>query len=159
MTIINEEMQLWFHYEEVAMHFNQLIIQYRLQLVGGAGVIGALASYLVQQKVSNRLKRYELHVVVSLVLFLVVSAAASLDIFYYNKLLQGAVDALMEYEKRHPDYYMSTKIEASVTGRGMTAIWCAYLAILLPLLLFTIKSYISYRSEIKRIKRRARRSI
>jgi hypothetical protein len=28
---------LWFHYEQVAMHFNELIMQYRLQLMGARG--------------------------------------------------------------------------------------------------------------------------
>ena len=41
---------LWFHYEKIAMHFNQLIIQYRLQLMGGAGAIGAVAAFLIQSR-------------------------------------------------------------------------------------------------------------
>ena len=44
-----EVIKLWFHYEQIAMHFNDLIIQYRLQLMGGAGAIGTFYFFLVRK--------------------------------------------------------------------------------------------------------------
>src|SRR5438094_78343 len=44
---------LWHYYEEIAMHFNSLIMQFRLEVIGGAGALGTLASYLIGGKVTD----------------------------------------------------------------------------------------------------------
>ena len=146
MTLTQTEIELWFHYEEIAMHFNELIMQYRLHLMGGAGAIGALLSYLIGGKVEDESRRHLLRFVVSLILLLFVSAAAALDLLYYNQLLQGAVDALLEFEREHPPINMSTLIEKRVSGRGILTILLFYSVIWFPLLGFTIWSWCQHKS-------------
>ena len=93
---LEQAITLWFHYETVAMHFNELIIQYRLQLMAGIGAIGAIAGYLVGSKVAEESDRHKLRAFISAGLLIILVAAAYLDLFYYNELLRGAVDALLE---------------------------------------------------------------
>ncbi len=135
----DQQIELWFHYEEIAMHFNGLIIQYRLQLMGGVGAIGAVAGYLIAEK-TDAVNRPGLRLVVSTTLLVLVSAAAFLDISYYNQLLVGAVDALLEFEKNNRNINMSTRIDQAVPGWPWPVIHIWYAAILVPLASFVIWS-------------------
>ena len=139
LTPTPEDIQLWYHYEEIAMHFNTLIMQYRLQLMGGLGAIGTVASYLVGSKVPDERQHDWLRFTVSAGILVLLAAAASLDVFYYNQLLRGAVDELLEFEKLHPGIGMSTKIEGTV-GAGRDTIWWVYGALLSVLAVFVIGS-------------------
>ncbi|HNR21889.1 MAG TPA: hypothetical protein PKL49_02570 [Steroidobacteraceae bacterium] len=142
MDLTTEQIiELWFHYEEVAMHFNELIIQYRLQLMGGVGAIGALSAYLIGDKVEDRQRRYRLRLVASLGLFVLVLAAALLDLLYYNKLLLASVDVLIDFEKAHPPLNMSTRIAEKIAGQGLPVICGAYGVVLGSLGLFTLWSW------------------
>jgi len=139
-----EVIQLWFHYEEVAMHFNELIMQYRLQLMGGIGATGALSGYLIGGKVEDPERRRWLRALVSSILLLLFCAAATLDIFYYNELLQGAVDALIALEARYPSINMSTLIAKRVACRGVIPIYVSYALLFLGLAAFTFWSWWSF---------------
>jgi len=121
----SDEIQLWYHYEEIAMHFNNIIMQYRLQVMGGFGAIGAVASYLIGARVENEQEQNWLRLLVSAGLFTLLLAAASLDLLYYNKLLLGAVVELKRFEADHPAIQMSTRIE-NVVGSGRYAILVVY---------------------------------
>ena len=134
---------LWYRYEEIAMHFNNLLMQYRLQLLGGAGAIGTVASYLIGSKVLDEEQHDWLRALVSTGFFILLVAAASLDVFYYNRLLRGSVDALLEFEARHPEIQMSTRIEAAV-GAGRHAIWAVYAMILTALGGFSLWAWCRY---------------
>lgn len=153
MDLTPEEIQLWFHYEEIAMHFNELIIQYRLQLMGGAGALGALASYFVNSKADDSESQHRLRALLSTGLFVLIAAAALLDIGYYNELLNGAVKAIIAYEKAHPEIRMSIEIADSVGYGGRPIIYLTYGLILLPLLVFMIWSWRTYFRELRRHKR------
>jgi hypothetical protein len=142
-----DTLELWFRYEEIAMHFNNLLMQFRLQLMGGAGAIGTVASYLIGAKVTDAAERARLQVVVLAGLFVLIAAAASLDVFYYDRLLRGAVAALLEFEAKHPDIQMSTRIEEAV-GRGKSVAHFAYGAILLLLLVVTTWSWARLRHGV-----------
>ncbi|MBK7134757.1 MAG: hypothetical protein IPH73_00520 [Rhodocyclales bacterium] len=147
MEPTHEQIELWYHYEEIAMHFNQLILQYRLQLMGGAGAIGAISSYLIGANVSDIGKRYWLRFLIASGLFVILCAAAALDVLYYNELLQGAVDALIEYERLHPGINMSTYIEkrfSAYPAGGRMPIYLTYGILLVPLFLFVIWSACMY---------------
>jgi hypothetical protein len=124
-----EEIQIWRHYEDIAMHFNTLLMQYRLQFMGGAGAIGAVASYLIGGKVDNLSQRHWLRFLVSAGVFLLVLAAALLDAFYYNELLRGAVKELLAFEEAHPEIQLSTSIENTV-GWGKHVIYVVYVLLL-----------------------------
>lgn len=138
---------LWFHYEEVAMHFNELILQYRLHLMSGAGVVGTLASYLIGTKVPDVERRHRARFLVSLILLVLLSAAALLDLGYYNRLLLGAVEALTEFEAAHAPINLSTKIEERVPS--LYTIYAVYALILVPLAIFTWIAWREHRKEAK----------
>ncbi len=137
---VQQTLDLWRHYEEIAMHFNELIIQYRLQLMGGAGAIGGILAYL-GSKIDDISRRHSLRAWLSTGLLVILFAAAYLDLGYYNKLLRGAVDALILIEKTQPELYISTMIENRFNDRFPFAatpiIYFAYLMILVPLILTT----------------------
>jgi|GEM_PF-5769800 len=110
MDIDSNVLQLWFHYEEVAMHFNQMIIQYRLQVMAGTGIVGTVGSYIVGSKSKEPETLYALRAFFSCGLLVLFISAAAIDLLYYNELLLGAVDALIELESRHPEINLSTAI-------------------------------------------------
>ena len=96
----SSEFVLWSKYEDVAMHFNDLIIKLRTQALAGlAGVI--TVSGLAVNFVGKPTSHTEWEVLFATVLFLTLAwiALLLLDLFYYDKLLQGAVNALYQHEK------------------------------------------------------------
>jgi hypothetical protein len=135
-----EEIQLWHHYEEIAMHFNSLLMQYRLQFLGGAGTLGAIASYLIGGKIEDAAQRHWLRFLVSTGLLLLMVGAAVLDIFYYNRLLRGAVNELLRFEGLHPTIQMSTQIERTV-GWGQYAFVAMYIILITVLGGFVLWSW------------------
>lgn len=144
----NQIIELWYHYEQVAMHFNEMIIQYRLQLMGGAGVIGALSGYLIGSKVDSALLRHKLRAYVSSGILLLILAAFYLDIYYYNELLRGAVKAILKLEAEHPDIlFMSTYIKKQFPGGATKHIYVAYSFVLVPLFGFTIWAWYAHLKE------------
>jgi hypothetical protein len=144
----SDTIALWYHYEEIAMHFNTLIIQFRLQLIGGVGAIGAAAAYLIGGKVEGAAQRAWLRTIVAAGLFVLILVAAMLDLFYYDRLLRGAVDALLDFERNHSEIQMSTLIEKRV-GWGREVVWVAYGVMLLILGCFAAWSHGDYRRERK----------
>jgi len=119
------------------MHFNDLLIGFRLQLFGGAGALGTVAAYLVGEKVSDEQQRVRLRWLVSSGLFVLVLAAAVLDLMYYNRLLRGAVEALLDLERGCSNLKLSSVIEESVGCAGRAAPFATYALILLALAVLT----------------------
>lgn len=155
---VDQVIALWFHYETVAMHFNELIIQYRLQLMGGAGAIGALSGYLIGSKVESPIMRYKLRAYVSSILLLLMLAAFYLDIYYYNELLRGAVSALLKLESEYSDIlYMSTSIKQQFSGGATKHIYIAYSFVLVPLIIFTGWTWLVFKRDINQSERRENR--
>lgn len=130
----------WWHYEELAMHFNGLIMQFRIQVLGGAGAIGALGSYVVNKADEVTGERNRLRAIVATGLWILILGAAMLDLFYYRQLLQGAVNAIITFEKEHPEIQISTEIE-HVTGWGKQIIFAVYAVLIFPLGGFMIWSW------------------
>jgi hypothetical protein len=142
----SDTITLWHHYEEIAMHFNSLIMQFRLEVIGGAGALGTLASYLIGGKVIDPWQQNWLRALVSSGLWVLIVAAAILDLGYYDRLLRGAVNALLDFEKQHPGIQMSVKIEETV-GRGKYAVWLAYglmLGVLLGFVIWSWSRFLTY---------------
>lgn len=145
LAVDPEVVQLWFHYEEIAMHFNELIIQYRLQLLGGTGGLLALSSFLINTKVEDKFSLARIRAFVSLIFLTIFTAAACLDIFYYSKLLSGAVKAIIELEKNIEEINMSTTIKAQFGDGGASFfIRLVYLIVFLPLLISTVVFWIQF---------------
>lgn len=114
------------------MHFNDLIIKLRTQALAGlAGVI--TVSGLAVNFVGKPTSHTEWEVLFATVLFLTLAwiALLLLDLFYYDKLLQGAVNALYQHEKdtQHvgrpivEQIHLSTLIGASARNHRQTVKW------------------------------------
>jgi len=146
---------LWFHYEEIAMHFNELILQYRMTLIGGLGAVGAFSSYLIGSKLEQDSEhRNEMRFVrflVSLLLLVMLIAAAALDLLYYNELLKISVDVILDFEKQHPWIIMSTMISHNFGENFSTwLVGTIYLIFILPLTGFTIWTFCAYKNPAKK---------
>ena len=90
--------ELWKEYENIAMHFNELIIQLRSRALGGIAVVTALVGFISKDDGSSNFK-WELLSNSFILLLMFWMAIFILDYFYYNKLLSGSVDAIIELEK------------------------------------------------------------
>jgi hypothetical protein len=80
---------------------------------------------LIGSKVDDAREKKRLRIVAPLALLALIVPAAVLDLCYYDKLLKGAVAAILELERNHPEINMSTRIAESV-GRGTYAARFAY---------------------------------
>jgi hypothetical protein len=126
---------LWAKYEDIAMHFNDLMLKFRVQVLGGLATLSTLAGYLASGKTSVDPHQSGFAFAFSGVLLFSLVAAFVLDTFYYSRLLKGAVFALRKLESKDPRIKFSTRIE-SVVGHGTAARarWAFYILIGLPLL-------------------------
>jgi len=94
--------ELWKSYEDIAKHFNELIIRNRLQALGGISATVAIVVGIFTQKALTE-KREVAWAGLSAIFGLLAVfwlALAALDLMYYNQLLQGSVDAITELEKQ-----------------------------------------------------------
>lgn len=116
--------EVWKEYENIAMHFNELIIQLRVRALAGVGVISALVGFMSK---GNSTQDFSWGVFSAVMIFLLFAWVAIwfLDTHYYNRLLSGSIDAVLELEKKalvnvSPDVNinMSHKIEASIKSAG-----------------------------------------
>ena len=112
---------LWDKYEDIAMHFNDLLMRLRSQGLAGIAAVSTLFG------IFGRADNGSLHTdwLIGTGLFTAAAifwvAIWCLDFLYYNRLLLGAVAALaaIEEESRSGNepsgIYMSTMIEAEFT--------------------------------------------
>jgi hypothetical protein len=113
--------QVWEKYQGVAMHFNDLLMRLRSQSLAAVGVFATLAGVLAKEDIAAD-TRWGLMSAVFALLSAFWAAIWILDFGYYNRLLTGAVDALLELEALPPDsklesLTLSTRIEEIVVGR------------------------------------------
>jgi hypothetical protein len=84
----------WYKYEQVAMHFNDLLMRFRTQALGGLAAVGTLAAVLVGAKgIAASYLPWFFGVLTGLWV-----AAWALDAGYYSLLLKGAVSAIKAFE-------------------------------------------------------------
>ena len=139
--------EAWKQYQAVAMHFNDLLMRLRSQSLAAVAAFAALAGVVLKSDLSSNLRWGTMASVFTLLLLFWV-AIWILDFAYYNRLLIGAVDALLEIENdtkvsnRVQALILSTKIEAAVadwnsprTGRlgREKAKWCFYIFVFVAL--------------------------
>jgi hypothetical protein len=114
--------ELWEEYEKIAVHFNDLILRLRVQALGGVAAIAALAGFVLKEHPAG-LIGWKVLAVAFAVLLIFWIALCLLDLLYYNPLLLGAVDAILEIEsasqkgKFITSLNLSTKIKAAVENR------------------------------------------
>jgi len=149
--------EIWRQYQVVAMHFNDLLMRLRAQSLAAVATVATVAGVVVKSDVNTGLRWGTLAAVFG-ALFLFWIAIWVLDSLYYNRLLLGAVDALIELEaqsatsSRVGQLILSTRIERAVAeqhparsarrGRG-SATWWFYLIVALVLALAFVGSLIA----------------
>lgn len=112
---------LWKEYETIAMHFNDLLIKLRTQALGAVAAISTLVGIFGRTSGDNK-ESWEIAATVFFFLCLFWIAIWVIDFCYYNRLLLGAVAAILELEKasmtsaRIHHINISSKIEGAVAG-------------------------------------------
>jgi hypothetical protein len=101
-------LQLWSKYEDIAMHFNELILKLRTQALATLAAIISLAATVGQ---SQSQPNWLILGYISIFLLLCWVALYCLDYRYYTDLLKGAVHAIRQLEHYHPFIKISTIIE------------------------------------------------
>ena len=127
-----DALAVWSKYEDVAMHFNDLIMRWRLQAIGGLAGLVTLSGFVVGDAATLH-TRYRAMLILSGVLAVAWIGVAFIDLFYYRRLLQGAVKSLLCFEKSRPSISLSTKIEAEAQWGGKWAPYVFYCCGLAPL--------------------------
>lgn len=90
---------VWKKHEDIAMHFNDLIMRLRTQAIAGVAALSALVGIFAKEDASSARDNWEVAAMVFFGLAIFWVAVFFLDIFYYNKLLSGAVAELVRLEK------------------------------------------------------------
>jgi hypothetical protein len=147
-----KDFALWNKYEDVAIHFNTLIMQLRTQALAAVAGVVTIAGLAISFA-GKSARATEWHILFGTILFLTLAwiALAILDIFYYDELLKGAVTALLEHEaatsvldnagnpmkdksgKNIPAIILSTRINQAVPPT-LYPIWSFYGLVLAGLL-------------------------
>lgn len=115
----------WDKHEKIAMHFNDLILKVRTQALGALAALITIGGALIHDKGAETAIPWELLTVFFGVLVAFWVAIWILDFKYYNRLLLGAVDALLKLEDQMKageriDIEMSHKIEDAALGNRLT---------------------------------------
>lgn len=158
---------LWQKYEEIAMHFNDLLIKLRTQALGAVAAISTLVGIFGRTGADNK-ESWEIAAAVFFFLCLFWIAIWIIDFCYYNRLLLGAVKAILEVEKlsqsrsRLLHINISTCIEEAVAGGSAAADsirhsrfrnlilgrWAFYIIVFLALVLALSFSIYEYKTDL-----------
>ena len=90
--------KLWEKYEDIAMHFNDLLMRLRSQALAGIAAIATIVGLFTKGGTTNIEADWLIAAALFTALALFWIAIWFLDFFYYNRLLAGAVEALKELE-------------------------------------------------------------
>jgi hypothetical protein len=113
---------LWAKYEDIAMHFNDLLIRLRTQALAAVAALSTLVGIFTKTDPKSIHISWEVATGVFSLLTVFWVAIWAIDRWYYNRLLIGAVIALREVEveskKTNPSMAinMSTQIEQYVAN-------------------------------------------
>ncbi len=108
-------LEAWKVSEDVAMHFNGMLLGFRLKAIGGiaVGAVGAVISTGFKfGGLANRAVISTLFAGLAVIWLLIWAA----DFRYYYRLLAGAVDELLRLERRLGNVHLSHLIERRVRG-------------------------------------------
>src|SRR5581483_7463808 len=109
--------ELWSRYEEITMHFNELLMRLRLQSLAGIAAVSTLVGLFSKEGIADVRVSWLVATGIFLALALFWVAIWCLDFLYYNRLLGGAVAGLLQLEDQIKsgtvtNIQMSTTIEA-----------------------------------------------
>jgi hypothetical protein len=115
--------EVWEKYEDIAMHFNDLLIRLSTQALAAVAAISTLVTIFGKTGADPKLS-WELAALVFSLLSVFWIAIWIIDFCYYNRLLIGAVAAILDIETLSKDAIyirqidISTKIERAVAREG-----------------------------------------
>jgi hypothetical protein len=115
--------KVWKDYEKIAMHFNDLLLKIRTQSLAAVAAFATIAGVLLKGESISHELRWGTLTAVFIALCVFWLAIWILDFTYYNRLLLGAVKALVMIEReskssnRTSSIYISTCIEQAVALR------------------------------------------
>jgi hypothetical protein len=119
-------LEVWKKAEDIAVHFNQLIITFRLQALGGVTVAGGLVGTLLLGKDGASPSRASYGAFAGAMAFLSVLwfAIWVIDHGYYHLLLEGAVAEAERLETESGDVVrLSKEISKSARGSSTARKW------------------------------------
>lgn len=110
--------EVWKKYEEIAMHFNDLISRLRFQALAGVAGLSASIGLLADKLAGDGKTPESIASWAFGVLAILWVALFALDFFYYNRLLIGAVEEIQRLEKhsRRSDRVGMIAFSLSVTS-------------------------------------------
>jgi hypothetical protein len=96
-----DQFKLWVKYEDITMHFNDLLIRLRTQALGGVATIVTAAGFLASRQAADATgNAWDAVALVSALLLVGWLTIWIIDVRYYNRLLRGAVEALVNLEAK-----------------------------------------------------------
>jgi hypothetical protein len=101
---------LWAKYEDIAMHFNDLLIRLRTQALAGVGALSTLVGIFTKTESIHISWQIASDVFVLLIMFWV--AIWAIDRCYYNRLLVGAVNASISIKSRRSSFLFDCVVRA-----------------------------------------------
>ena len=119
-----EALDAWERHEKIAMHFNDLILRLRTQALGGLAALLTIGGVALKTLPEEKHIPWDLVAVLFAFLLAFWIAIWILDFRYYNRLLLGAVDALLKLEDdiragKPIELTMSHIIESAVHGKPL----------------------------------------
>jgi hypothetical protein len=94
-----EIQRLWEKYEGIAMHFNDLLIRLRTQSLAGVAAVSAVVGIFSKEGLGDVKLDWDVAQAIFFAMIWFWIAIWCLDIGYYNRLLNGAVNEIVELEK------------------------------------------------------------
>ena len=153
MNIEDKLFELWSKYEDVAIHFNDLIMRLRTHALTGVAGVVTVAGLAINFG-GKQAPAAEWTMVLFAISFLTIAWIALwiLDVGYYNRLLIGAVNAICELEKAtqtaNPQdplksIILSTRVRSQASGHTYV-VNIFYIAVLIGLLVGDALAYAKY---------------
>lgn len=118
---------MWAKYEDIAMHFNDLLMRLRSQSLAGIAAISTLVGIFTREGIANVHLDWLVASAIFIGMALFWVAIGCLDFFYYNRLLLGAVAAIKQLEDKTVSnalpINMSTLIELEFKKPMFRYVW------------------------------------
>jgi hypothetical protein len=146
-SLTEDEARAWSKVEDVAIHFNEMILNFRLKALGAITVAAGLVGTVLLNKEGVAAPQMNYFSFALAIWFLAVVwlAIMCLDLGYYHRLLLGAVDEALRIEEASQGrLQLSTKIrEKAEKGPGDSLARTAFY--ILPLIAMILAGCIAWR--------------
>jgi len=111
--------EVWKKYEDIAMHFNDLLIKLRTQALAAVAALTTIIGIFAKSTTAEASWQMVAFAFAILIVFWI--AIWILDFCYYNPLLIGAAEALFKIEKESEGKLRTLNLDLSITIRDAVA--------------------------------------